>query len=215
MIKTGDEVVDWKSFKACSDEKKVVWMENGQTNQIGTTSEKIWLDEENDILFRQQKLVFLDPNKRSRTIQLAIKHSTFEPLNCLDEGSMIVKLEYHTEYIDLEVTDGDNIRTMTIDKDHGAFDLFSLELLLRLLPLDIGYKAELEAFNHMVKATVPVQIEVTGIDKISDGIKEVDAWCIQLHFGENLQTYWISSKTKELLKQSVKLSEGVYFDFVR
>jgi hypothetical protein len=30
-----------------------------------------------------------------------------------------------------------------------------------------------------------------------------------------LQTYWVSKDSKELLKQSVKIGDGVFFEFVR
>lgn len=67
----------------------------------------------------------------------------------------------------------------------------------------------------MVNDTVLVKIEVVNLDIVSDGTSEVEAWCTKVFVGEHLQTYWISKETNELLKQSIKLGEGVFFDFVR
>ncbi|WML49213.1 hypothetical protein RCG23_03765 [Neobacillus sp. PS3-34] len=211
MIKTNDSSIDWKSFKPCKDVKKVMLVENGLSTEIGTTTEQVMVSE--DLLYRKQELHFNDPAKADRKVELSIKRSSFIPVSCTDQGPADITLTYDTDKLELVQSINKELKIFKITE--GTFDLFSVELVLRLLPLKIGYRAELMAFNHMVGNTVQVKIDVNSNEKVHDSQRDVDAYRVQVHFGEQLQTYWISVETKELLKQSVKLGEQVYFDFVR
>lgn len=213
MINTNDSSIDWKSFKSCDDVKKVMLVENGISTQIGTTTEQVVVYEDEDLIHRKQELHFDDPEKADRKVELSIKLSSFIPVSCTDQGPADITLTYEADKREIVQSINQELKRFKITE--GTFDLFSVELVLRLLPLKIGYRAELMAFNHMVGNTVQVKIDVDNKEKIHDGQRDVDAYRIKVHFGEQLQTYWISVETKELLKQSVKLGEQVYFDFVR
>jgi hypothetical protein len=215
MLKTGEGSIAWNSFSECSDLKKVVWIENGIQTVIGSTSEEVVVDKGKDLLYRKQELMFSDPNKPNRTVNLTVQLPTFEPLTCTDLGQRNVYLDYHSNVVEVAFEDEGIEKTKKHSLEDGVFDLFSVELLLRLLPLEMGYKNEIKVFNHMVNDTVIVRLEVLGLEKIFDGEREVDAWCVPVYIGGNLQTYWVSKDTKELLKQSVKIGDGVFFEFVR
>jgi hypothetical protein len=212
MILTGNDSFAWSLFSECTDIKKVVWIENGLLSEIGSTFEKVVIDVENDLLHRVQKMEFLDPSKPSRTVNLTLRLSTFEPLTCSDIGQKNVLVTYLNNEVEV-VVDGD-IASKSVLVD-GVFDLFSLELVLRLLPLEIGYQNRLNIFNHMIGVSVDVHLVVNGLDRVFDGKEDVDAWRIPIDIGGSVQTYWISKETKELLKQSVMVGEGVFFDFIR
>lgn len=215
MIKTGEGTIAWNTFNECSDLKKVIWIENGVQNVIGSTSEVVVIDKEKDLLFRKQELIFFDPNKANRTVNVLLQLPTFEPITCSDLGPKNVYLTYQSNEVEVAFEEEAKQYTHKHTLEDGVFDLFSVELLLRLLPLEIGYMNEVKAFNHMVNDTVLVRIEVTQQNKVFNGDREVDAWCVSVFIGENLQTYWISKDSNELLKQSIKLGEGVFFEFVR
>ncbi|CAG9608732.1 DUF3108 domain-containing protein [Pseudoneobacillus rhizosphaerae] len=215
MIKTGEGSIAWNSFSECSDLKKVVWIENGIQTVIGSTSEEVVVDKGKDLLYRKQRLIFLNPNKPNRTVNVTLHLPTFEPLACTDHGQRNVYLDYHSNEVEVAFEEEGIENTNKHVLEDGVFDLFSIELILRLLPLENGYKNEIKAFNHMVNDTVIVRIEVLGLEKIFDGAREVDAWCVSVYIGESLQTYWVSKDLKELLKQSVKIGDGVFFEFVR
>jgi hypothetical protein len=215
MLKTGEGSIAWNSFSECSDLKKVVWIENGIQTVIGSTSEEVVVDKGKDLLYRKQELMFSDPNKPNRTVNLTVQLPTFEPLTCTDLGQRNVYLDYHSNVVEVAFEDEGIEKTKKHSLEDGVFDLFSVELLLRLLPLEMGYKNEIKVFNHMVNDTVIVRLEVLGLEQIFDGEREVDAWCVPVYIGGNLQTYWVSKDTKELLKQSVKIGDGVFFEFVR
>jgi hypothetical protein len=215
MLKTGEGSIAWNSFSECSDLKKVVWIENGIQTVIGSTSEEVVVDKGKDLLYRKQELMFSNPNKPNRTVNLTVQLPTFEPLTCTDLGQRNVYLDYHSNVVEVAFEDEGIEKTKKHSLEDGVFDLFSVELLLRLLPLEMGYKNEIKVFNHMVNDTVIVRLEVLGLEKIFDGEREVDAWCVPVYIGGNLQTYWVSKDTKELLKQSVKIGDGVFFEFVR
>lgn len=215
MIKTGEGSIAWNSFSDCSDLKKVVWIENGIQTNIGSTIEEVVVDKGKDLLYRKQELIFSDPKKPNRTVNLTLQLPTFEPLTCTDLGQRNVYLDYHFNEVEVAFEEEGIEKTKKHALEDGVFDLFSVELLLRLLPLEMGYKNEVKAFNHMVNNTVIVRIEVIGLEKVFDGEQVVDAWCVPVYMGENLQTYWVSKDSKELLKQSVKIGDGVFFEFVR
>ncbi|WP_421383282.1 hypothetical protein ACOJQI_02645 [Bacillus salacetis] len=215
MIKTGDRTIDWTSFKSCSDKKDVVLIEDGEIKVLGSTIEEVFVDKENDVLHRVQRLLFNDPEKGTRTVNLHIKASTFEPLSCTDTGNENVSVHYGVNGIEVSSDEEGGEIQRTYEREEGIFDLFSVELLLRLLPLETGYTCKLIAFSLMAKERITVEIEVVGLESISDGIKEIAAWQVNVHFGEMLQKYWIGKETKELLKQSIQLDDKVFFDFVR
>jgi hypothetical protein len=215
MIKTGEGPIAWNSFSDCSDLKKVVWIENGIQTVIGSTIEEVVVDRGKDLLYRKQELIFSDPNKPNRTVNLTLQLPTFEPLTCTDFGQRNVYLDYHSNEVEVAFEAEGLEKTKKHALENGVFDLFSVELLLRLLPLEIGYNNEVKAFNHMVNDTVVVRIGVSGLEKVFNGEREVDAWCVPVYMGENLQTYWVSMDSKELLKQSVKIGDGVFFEFIR
>ncbi|MHC0037014.1 hypothetical protein [Pseudoneobacillus sp. C159] len=212
MLLTGNASLGWNLFSECKDKKKVVLVENGVSNVIGSTSEKVVIDYDKDLLYREQKLQFLDPKRGDRTVCLTLRLSTFEPLLCTDRGQKNVTVTYLENVVEV-VADDDVVRRF--DLENGVFDLFSVELVLRMLPLEIGYQNEIKMFNHMIGSTVGVNLEVTSLDRVFDGEQELDAFRIPIDIGGLVQTYWISKDTKELLKQSVMLSEGVFFDFIR
>jgi hypothetical protein len=215
MIKTGEGSIAWNSYSECSDLKKVVWIENGIQTVIGSTTEEVVVDKGKDLLYRKQELIFSDPNKPNRTVNLTLQLPTFEPLTCTDLGQRNVYLDYHSNDVVVSFEEEGMAKAIKHALEDGVFDLFSVELLLRLLPLEMGYKNEVKAFNHMVNDTVIVRIEVIDLEKLFDGEREVDAWCVPVYMGENLQTYWVSKDSKELLKQSVQIGDGVFFEFVR
>jgi hypothetical protein len=215
MIKTGEGLIAWNSFRDCSDLKKVVWIENGIQTVIGSTIEEVVVDKDKDLLNRKQELIFSDPNKPNRTVNLTLQLPTFEPLSCTDFGQRNVYLEYQSNEVVVAFEEEGLEKTKKHSLEDGVFDLFSVELLLRLLPLEMGFKNEIKAFNHMVNDTVNVRIEVVGLENVFDGERDVDAWCVPVWLGDHLQTYWLSKDSKELLKQSVKIGDGVLFEFVR
>jgi hypothetical protein len=215
MIKTGEGSIAWHLFHECSDLKKVVWIENGSQTVIGSTIEEVVVDHAKDLLYRKQELKFSDPNKPNRTVSLTLQLPTFEPVTCTDMGPRNVYLDYHSNSVEVAFEEEGIRKTKNHSLEDGVFDLFSIELLLRLLPLEMGYENEVKAFNHMVNDSIIVRIEVIGIEKIFDGKLEVDAWRVPVYMGESLQTYWVSKDSRELLKQSVKVGDGVFFEFVR
>jgi hypothetical protein len=212
VILTGDAIIDASVFNDCLDFKKVVWIEDDVQTIIGSTSETVAIQKDRNLLFREQELRFNDPKKANRTVNLILQLPTFAPVSCKDFSHKRVQLTYNSDGVEVLTEDeGEKVYPLEV----GVFDLFSVELVLRVLPLEIGYKTQLKAFNHMVNDTVLVRIEVIELHKVWNGERLVDAWCVPVFIGEQLQTYWISKDKSELLKQSVKLGENKFFEFIR
>jgi hypothetical protein len=215
VIQTGDSVISETVLKDCSDIKKVVWIENDAQTIIGSTSETVVIHRGGNQLSRRQELLFSDPKRPNRRVNLTLQLSTFNPIICTDHSNKLVQLTYSSNGVDVVCEETGQKQTQKHQLEDGVFDLFAIELVIRILPLQIGYKTQLKAYNHMVSDTVIVTIEVVDLHMIWDGERLVEAWYVPVCIGEQLQSYWISKDTRELLKQSVKLGEGTYFEFIR
>ncbi|MDX8342236.1 hypothetical protein [Rossellomorea sp. YZS02] len=102
-------------------------------------------------------------------------------------------------------------------KLHGdCVDTFSVELILRVLPLKSGYSLQLNGFNATLESEVDIHIQVVESERVKRGLDDfVDAWKVKTYFGETLQYYWIDPANKELLKQSSQIGDGLVLEFRR
>lgn len=61
---------------------------------IGSTSEEVKIDHEKNLLYRKQELIFADPNKANRTVNLTIHLDTFKPISCTEIGHKNIFISY-------------------------------------------------------------------------------------------------------------------------
>jgi hypothetical protein len=214
IIQVGDQKIDWKEFKSCKDTKKVVLIEGDVRKVIGTTTEEVNVFEKDNILRRVQVLDLKDEYQgSSKKTTIDIELSTFKPIITLD--SDIIECTYNDLEIIRKYRDGSKEEGNRIMLKSKCFDLYSVELILRLLPLTEELEVILPVYDVRNNKQIDTKIKVIHKENIFNGLETVEAWKVDTLFGENKQTYWIDGQSFELLKQSVEITENLICDFVR
>lgn len=214
IIQVGDQKIDWKKFKSCKDRKKVVLIEGNVQKVIGTTIEEVSVFEEDNILRRIQILDLKDEYQGScKKTTIDIELSTFKPILTIE--SDLIECTYNNLEIVRKYSNGSKEEVNRIMLKSKCFDLYSVELILRLLPLTKELEVILPTYDVRNNKQIDTKIKVIHKENIFNGWETVEAWKIDTLFGEHKQTYWIDGQSSELLKQSVEINENSVCDFVR
>ena len=196
------------------DKKAVYVIENGNEEKVGTTAEVIKIVRINgkEAIERTQTLNS-DILGNRKSITLVDKYS-LKPISFTDYSGEIITLRaaYDDQVVHITIPDKEE----TVKLVNNCFDTYSIELLLRALPLKLGYSLKLNCFNATLGLEVSVRINVIGSEKVLRDSKEyIDAWKVETYFGETLQYYWVDTFHNELLKQSSLIGEGLILEFRR
>ncbi|RIW30409.1 hypothetical protein D3H55_16885 [Bacillus salacetis] len=196
------------------DKKDIFIIENGLKKRVGFTTESlrfIHSDGRNAIERIQLLSSEVLGNRKGVTV---VEKAAFQPISFTDyvDEIMNLKAEYKNGIVNITTEAGEVSRFDAT----GCFDSFSVELILRALPLEAGYSAAFKAFNATIKAVVEINLEVLQSEKIRKSKDELtDAWKVKTCFGETVQYYWVDPVNKELLKQSSDIGKGVILEFRR
>ncbi|WP_290774755.1 MULTISPECIES: hypothetical protein [unclassified Exiguobacterium] len=196
------------------DEKQIYWIEKGETVQIGQTYETIRLEKTShqSILVREQKLV--SEKIGNRTIRLTIDAEDYTPLEFVEyqDGVQTVHALYRADAV--VITRGNEQSVLPIHTE--SVDLFSIELLLRVLPLAVDSTLSFSGFSAVSGREVPVQVQPLRYDLLmTESGEHVETLCVHVAFGERVQYYWIDPVKRELLKQSSQIADGISLEFCR
>jgi hypothetical protein len=195
------------------DKKGIFIIENGLEKRVGFTTESIRFIQlaGGEAIERTQILTSgVLGNRKGVTV---VEKDSFQPISFTDyvDEEIHVKAEYKDGTVHIS-KEGKVSRFNA--KDY--FDSFSVELILRVLPLDHAYSTTFNAFNVLNETEVEITIQVIKSEKIKrDNDEVVNAWKVKTCFGETVQYYWIDTIHKELLKQSSKIGDGVILEFRR
>ncbi len=194
------------------DEKQVYWIEKGETVQIGQTYETIRLEKTShqSILVREQELV--SEKIGNRTISLTIDAEDYTPLEFVEyqDGVQTVHALYRADAV--VITRGNEQSVLPIHTE--SVDLFSIELLLRALPLTVDLTFSFSGFSAVSGLAVPIQVRPLRHDRLTtESGEHVETLCVHVAFDERVQYYWIDPVKRELLKQSSQIADGVSLEF--
>jgi len=221
-VRVGDGRVEWHSLPAGSDEKRVYLEQGGQRRDIGRTTEEITIDRtgEAPVLTRVQRLE--SPELGAISVRLRLHAETFEPIE-LDAvlpdataGTRTIGLRYDGRRVAASASGpaGDTVRT-TVQLAQPAFDAYSIELILRLLPLREEYAARFPVYSQR-SGLRWVTARVVGSERVSaGGGRTADAWVVETDFGDSPVRYWIGKFSPELLKQLSEVAPGMRITFER
>ncbi|MBH9964830.1 hypothetical protein [[Bacillus] enclensis] len=205
--------IDGKALKEETDKKEVFLIENGNETRAGFTTEtiKFGLRDGKEVIEREQALTSdILGNRKSITI---VEKASFKPVSFTDyiDDVQSVKASYGDNTVSIEKEGKQYNKTLP-----GCYDTFSVEMILRALPLRSRYTLDFNGFNAVSESEVTVRITVAEEERSKKGPGEfVDAWKVKTYFGETLQYYWIDTVSKELLKQSSLVGEGLTLEFRR
>jgi len=196
------------------DEKQVYWIEQGESVQIGQTYETIRLEKtaHQSILVREQELV--SEKIGNRTIRLTMDAKSYAPFEFVEyqAGVQTVHALYRAD--EVVITRGNEKSVLSIHAE--TVDLFSIELLLRALPLTVDSTLSLNGFSAVSGRKVPIQVNPLRNELLTtESGEHVETLCVHVTFGERIQYYWIDPVKRELLKQSSQIADGVSLEFRR
>ncbi|MGN7854047.1 MULTISPECIES: hypothetical protein [unclassified Exiguobacterium] len=196
------------------DEKQVYWIEQGESVQIGQTYETIRLEKtaHRSILVREQELV--SEKIGNRMICLTIDAESYAPLEFVEyqAGVQTVHALYRAD--EVVITRGNEQSVLSIHTER--VDLFSIELLLRALPLAVDSTLSFSGFSAVSGREVAIQVHPLRNELLTtESGEHVETLCVQVTFGERIQYYWIDPVKRELLKQSSQIADGVLLEFRR
>jgi hypothetical protein len=146
---------------------------------------------------------------------LVVEKDTFKPISFTDysEETLNVRAEYRSG--EVEVITNTGAKNIKLESDF-CLDVFSIEMILRIIPLKIGYSIQCQAFNAILESKVDIYIEVLEKEAVQNGSGNYSvAWKVKVRFGDTVQLYWIDTDQKELLKQSSQIGEGKQLEFRR
>jgi len=196
------------------DKKQVYWIEQGESVQIGQTYETIRLEKtaHQSILVREQELV--SEKIGNRTIRLTMDAGNYAPLEFVEyqAGVQTVHALYRAD--EVVITRGNEKSVLSIHAE--TVDLFSIELLLRALPLTVDSTLSFNSFSAVSGREVPIQVNPLRNELLTtESGEHVETLCVHVTFGERVQYYWIDPVKRELLKQSSQIADGVSLEFRR
>ncbi|WP_181351311.1 hypothetical protein [Thalassobacillus sp. CUG 92003] len=142
-----------------------------------------------------------------------ISKDTFKPYKhkiCTKNSKK--KVENFDSFIRLIQGDSEN----NIKIENQLFENHSIEMVIRVLPLHLGYRTNLFAFHPGKEKVINVGIRVVSKEFGKKcGVDFVASWKVEVNFDGDIQIYWISINDKELLKQANTLSADTKMIFER
>lgn len=209
--------MDWLALPPQSDEKRVLLVEGDDARVVGTTSERIREAEVRGrpALHRVQTLQSAELG--SRRAETVVFRESFAPHSHLDDsGDERISIRYRGLEVTGERRQSDGTVThLEATLETPVFDSHSLEMVLRLLPLESGYAAQVPVFHAGRGRQMTVEVRVLGRDPVTDRGRRIHSWRVRTDWGGVHQEYWISGRTRALVRQSSHLADGVRLEFVR
>lgn len=212
LMHPGDSSVNWSLFNETEDKKIVLIREGNFVEQVGYTTEQIVLFQEKDKIFLKRTQLLRSDFLGNIEAITTLSRSTFLPIY---HESFANGKSLKADYRDNSVT---VISSSTIEKalEQPVFENHSIEMVIRLLPLQLGYATTIAAFQPNKRKIINVRVHVLAKEAVKQsGMVMVEAWKLEVDFEGQIQYYWIGLKKKELLKQVTDISATKQMIFER
>jgi hypothetical protein len=184
---------------------------------VGTITEEIALVETAGPPALRRTQVLESVELGDRRSETTVIRESFLPHSHLDvTEAYTLTLSYHGTRLAGEKRFADR-QVVPIDAsvESPVFDAHSVEMVLRVLPLADGYAAELPVFHAGRGVEMVISVRVLGREMLRSAGDGVDTWRVRTDWEGVTQYYWVGARSRELLRQSSQLSEGVQLEFVR
>ncbi|MGD6801835.1 hypothetical protein FZC79_15520 [Rossellomorea vietnamensis] len=214
MAKTSLPNLNGNLLTESFDEKEIFLIQNGKEHKAGTTTEKLKYIEVNGHKAIERVQTLSSPIIGNRKGVTVVDRHTLKPISFTDfvDGVQKHKALYKNDAV--HITD-DNNRESVQTLNH-SFDTFSVEMILRVLPLKEGFSIEFQGFNPASASAVDIYVETAEMERVKrNSLEMANAWKVKTFYGETLQYYWIDNVQRELLKQSSDIGEGITMEFRR
>ncbi len=145
---------------------------------------------------------------------LEVDAKTLLPVNrSIKQGTAIVLLTFAGDSVEGVIDMGTSKMPVNVKSNNPILtDGAGVELALRTLPLQEGYKGEFNELDIMKGSTKKVSFSVTGSEKIKIGTDEFDTYKVQLKpedESEGTATLWIDKTSPKMIKMEQALSAQI------
>jgi hypothetical protein len=216
-IQVGDPRIDWLALQPQSDRKHVVIIEGGVPRAVGTSSEDIALIEVEGLTALRRRQVLESDELGDRESETTVFRDSFLPYRHSDvTQAWKLSVRYRgTEITGEKRMASGKIIPIRTEVESAVFDAHSVEMVLRVLPWADDYVAELPVFHPGRGTRMLVIARAFTFDTATVSGHSVDAWKVRTDWDGVTQYYWIGAESRDLLRQSSELSEGIQLEFVR
>ncbi|WP_164668861.1 hypothetical protein [Virgibacillus doumboii] len=209
-IVPGDQAVYWSSFPESEDKKIVFIDEKNDRKKAGVTTEKIVAERRNNTDYLKRIQVMESEEAGNINAMTIVEKDSFMPLyHEVTSNGETTTVNYHDSYVEVNHSTKIPIKTQ-------VFETHTVEMIIRLLPLQFGYKATLSSFHPGKEKVITVNINVVSNEMVTRQHNElVEAWKLEVDFDGHVQYYWVGVDGNELLKQESPVSYGARMIFER
>jgi hypothetical protein len=129
------------------------------------------------------------------------------------DGSERVTASYDGGEVQLELTTKSDVRTSeTVNVPSDSRDERALFMLLRTLPLEIGYSTKVNTFQPVTSRMARATVTVIGDEPVETPVGTFDAWLVVLDEGDRQSRAWIGKEAPFPLVKYIDASNGGLFE---
>lgn len=208
-LAVGELLITPGDLRLGHERKRVFLIEGGTTRTVGTTSEVLSIEMERGVPSLRRVQTLDSRELGMLRVEVLMSPSTLAPLRSQSAGLLGASaLAYHEGEVRGSIADvGGSATAVAHPLDRPVFDAYAVEVILRTLPLQVGYEVRIPAYVAPARAVVPVVARVEALDG--------GAWRVAADFGTLRSTYWIEAETRTFLRQDIPLSSGATLSFRR
>ena len=216
-IEVGNPTINWSGMKPAFDEKQIFLVEAGEREYIGMAYEEIVSIDISRQAGLRRSQVIKSNEIGHRQAATEVFRDTFQPhrhIDITDEYRLNVVYQRGNVKGEMKCINGEIKNINQVLSPH-IFDAHSIEMVLRMLPLEKGFSVNLPAFHGAKNVGMEVEVEVRGRENYRTSTTDTDAWIVNTAWNDSRQVYWISVDESKILRQSTWVEDEVRLDFVK
>lgn len=215
-INVGNATLSGAQLKPVTSTKRMLLVRGGQVQEVGKVTDDVRIA--NGEVTRIQTITSDLIGMRVDTI--VFKQATFAPIR---HHGTSAQRTLKIDYSGMKVTGssqppaGAAATPIDLTSDVALFDVGTLDLAVRVLPLAHGYSARLPGYLLEGGGKTWVTMEVTGSENIaaSTGAAAADTWVVAADIAGQKVTHYVDKATREIVKTTVALGPGIELQMVK
>lgn len=129
------------------------------------------------------------------------------------DGAERVAASYDGGEVQLELTNqDDNVTTQTVNVPSDSRDARALFMLVRTLPLEIGYSTKVNTYQPVTSRMVRTTVTVIGDEPVETPAGTYDAWLLVLDEGDRQSRAWVAKEAPYPLVKYIDAANGGLFE---
>lgn len=129
------------------------------------------------------------------------------------EGNERVTASFDGGEVQLElVTKDDNVTTETVNVPSDSRDARALFMLVRTLPLEIGYSTKVNTYQPVTSRLARTTVTVIADEPVETPAGAYDAWLVVLDEGDRQSRAWVAKEAPYPLVKYIDAANGGVFE---